>query len=68
MPLPYSVHLRQEAFEFLQDRRKKDREELLSFFRQLGGNPFMTGDFQDPDDSGRPIEGVVLGYFAIYYN
>ena len=67
MALPYSVHLRQEAFEFLQSRKKRERDDVLGFLRQLAANPFIVGDFEESDDAGRPIQGVILGKLGVYF-
>jgi len=65
--MEYEVYLRREAFEFLRQRHRDDREQILSLLRQLGRDPFRRGEFSEHDRSGRAIEGLILRRYAILF-
>jgi hypothetical protein len=49
--MAYEVYLCREAFEFLRQRHRDDREQLLALLRRLGRDPFRRGDFSERDRS-----------------
>lgn len=65
--MEYEVYLRQEVFEFLRQRRRDERDQLLAVLRQLRKDPFRRGDFSERDRSGRDIKGLVVRRFAILF-
>jgi hypothetical protein len=65
--MEYDVYLRGEVFEFLRQRRRDERDQLLTLLRSLGQNPYRHGDFTERDPNGREIEVLVFRRFAILY-
>ena len=65
--MEYEVYLRQEAFDFLRQLPRDDREHLLGLLRQLGRDPFQHGDFSERDLSGRELEGVIIRRYAVLF-
>ena len=45
--------------------RKKNR--ITRLFEHLAENPFLPGDFVEPDDIGRPMQIVIIGRFAVCF-
>jgi hypothetical protein len=43
------------------------QELILKFIRQIGGDPYLLGDFKDSDDTGRPLEVKLVAPYAITY-
>lgn len=43
----------------------RDRQQILTFLHHLGDDPFQTGDYQDQDDTGRPVQIKIIGKFAL---
>lgn len=65
--MEYEVDLRREAFDFLRQLRRDDREHVLGLLRRLGGDPFQSGDFSERDLSGRRLEGVIIHRCAVMF-
>jgi hypothetical protein len=43
------------------------RRQFMQLLRRLEENPFLAGEFQEPDEVGRPLEGVVLREVAVFF-
>jgi len=65
--MEYEVYLRREVLEFLRQRRRDERDQLLTLHWGLGRDPCRRGDFTERDRSGRNIEVLVFRRFAILY-
>ena len=65
--MEYEVYLRREAFDFLRQLRRDDREHLLGLLRRLARDPFQPGDFSERDLSGRQLEGVIIRRYAVLF-
>ena len=65
--MEYEVDLRREVFEFLRQRSRGEQDQLLTPLRTLGRDPYQRGDFTERNRSGRDIEVLVFGRFAILY-
>jgi hypothetical protein len=59
--------LRREAFDFLRQLRRDEREDLLGLLRALARDPFRPGDFSERDGSGREIEVLIIRRYAVVY-
>lgn len=44
------------AVEFLLACRAKQRRQLIRFLDELRANPYLTGDFQEYDDTDRELQ------------
>ena len=65
--MEYEVYLRREVFEFLQQCRREQRNQLLTLFGAIARDPFKHGDFTERDPAGRDIEVLVFQRYAVSY-
>ncbi|EIP96914.1 hypothetical protein OpiT1DRAFT_01341 [Opitutaceae bacterium TAV1] len=61
---PYS---RRGATDFLLLEPKRRQRVILKLIRQLASQPFVRSDYVLPDDSGRPIEHLLIEDFVFSY-
>ena len=40
---------------------------MLAFLESLSGNPSQTGDYEEKDDVGRPVQIKILGDYALTF-
>jgi len=45
----------------------RTKQSILSFLNRLADDPFQTGDYQDKDEVGRPIQIKIIGPYALTY-
>jgi hypothetical protein len=64
---PYSIYLRNEAFDFLTRQPRIRREAVLRHLEILGSDPFRVGDYEERDADGRMIQVVLVRGAAILY-
>lgn len=51
----------------MQRPARRDRELILSFLESLATNPFQKGDYEEMDDTGRPIQIRIIGGYALTF-
>ena len=56
-----------EVLEFVGALRRSDRDLLLARFEAIRNDPARHADFPHRDESGRDLEGHVVGRFAIVF-
>ena len=54
-------------FGFHPSCRPIERSQILKFCDQLRDNPYLEGDYQDADLSGRPLQVKIVRDWAITY-
>jgi hypothetical protein len=47
--------------------RTRDRTQILDFIDSLAVDPHQTGDFEEPDNDGRPMQIKIIGAYALTY-
>ncbi len=60
MSLGYGYAVDDACCEVFHPLPRRQRERLLSFFRQLADHPFTCGDYQDSDARGHHLEVRLL--------
>lgn len=66
-PSGYRFLLAAEAFRFLLTLRAAERQMLDDVFETLARQPFLTGDYQEYDGDGRPMEVLLKGRFLLTF-
>ena len=64
---PYRVFIATEVIAALRKCNATEKSRIARLFDHLAENPFLTGDFVEPDDIGRPIQILIVGRFAICF-
>ena len=62
----YGLYVRYEVYQALRSIGGRDRQRILRFLESLSGDPFREGDYSETDGSGRRIQVVILGKYALY--
>lgn len=55
------------AAEFLLQLPKRRQKQVIALSRQLASQPHLRSDYTLPDDSGRPIEHLLIEEFVFAY-
>lgn len=45
----------------------RERQLITSFLDHLATNPFQVGDYEETDDTGRPVQIKIINTFALTY-
>ena len=45
----------------------RERQLIVSFLDHLASNPYQTGDYEETDDTGRPVQIKIISNFALTY-
>jgi hypothetical protein len=64
--MDYRPYVSLEILDSIRAIRGKRREEILRYFRSLGQNPFMPGDFQITI-AEREVQVKVFGKYSVYF-
>src|SRR5207247_5751204 len=65
--MAYEIYLRSETLDFLHQRRREDRDQILNLLDALENDPFRKGDFAEKDQTSREIEVLIFRRYAILY-
>ncbi len=63
---PYRVMVSIDVLQ-LDRPSRRDRDLILSFLETLRKDPTKSGDYEEHDEEGRPVQIKVLGKFALTY-
>ncbi len=63
---PYKVLVTHEILS-LPRPSAAQRQKMLAFLESLSGNPSQTGDYEEKDDVGRPVQIKILGDYALTF-
>ena len=63
---PYRVLITHEVLT-LEKPAGRDRERIIRFLESLSADPFQPGDYEEKDETGRPIQIKVIGDVALTY-
>ena len=63
---PYTVYINQSALDFA-PRFGTQRNKVMDFIRLLAADPNATGDFSEPDETGRMVQVKVIGRYAVTF-
>ena len=47
--------------------RSRDRSKILDFVDSLASDPHRTGDYEEPDNDGRPVQIKIIGGYALTF-
>ena len=64
---PYRVFIAAEVIANLQTIRGTEKRLIARLLENLAGDPFRMGDFEEHDDTGRPIQILVVGRYAVCF-
>jgi len=64
---PYRVFIASEVIAALRRCNLVEKNRITRLFEHLAENPFLTGDFVEPDNIGRPMQIVIVGRFAVCF-
>ena len=63
----YTLLVANQVSEQIASLSPDTRRRFFRLPRQLEADPFRRGEFQQPDDVGRPLEGVILREIAVFF-
>lgn len=63
---PYKVLISIEVLQ-LERPARRERERILAFLESLADNPGKTGDYEERDEAGRPVQIKIVGDYALTY-
>jgi hypothetical protein len=66
-PTVYRPVFSEGAAQLLIGLPKRRQQRLMDLAVQLAANPFVQSDYSVPDDSGRPIEHLLVEDFVFAY-
>jgi len=64
---PYRVFVAVDVLERLRTCRLQERRQVIRLFEQMSQDPYLTGDYVERDDIGRPIQVIIIGRQAVCY-
>jgi hypothetical protein len=62
----YRVLVTHEVFS-LQKPKARESALILGFLDRLAESPFQTGDYEEKDEVGRPVQIKIIGSFALSF-
>ncbi len=63
----YRVFIALEVIETLRTLTSRERPALTRFIEGLAMNPSRVGDYTEQDETGRPIQVVIVGRHALCF-
>jgi len=63
----YTVFIAHPVLEASRSLPRATQVKPGRLIRKLTEDPFLRGEFQDHDDVGRPLEGVIVGEVAVFF-
>jgi len=63
----FQLYMRHEAMEALRSLPPRNRRAVRDFIETLTQEPGRLGDFQEFDDTGRPLEVTIIGALAVTF-
>lgn len=63
----YTVFIAHPVLEASRSLPRATQVKLGRLIRKLTEDPFVRGEFQDHDELGRPLEGVIMGEVAVFF-
>ena len=65
--MKYQVVAGQETLDFLFACNQRDRQLLAKLFQELALDPCQTGEYEEADDTGRPLQVRLVGNFLVTF-
>jgi hypothetical protein len=65
--MKYRLLVDLEVTEFIQQRPKRVRDELFAHFRRIRDFPSRYSDYQENDETGRPVQISIHAGFSLHY-
>lgn len=66
-PARYEPVFSEGVLAWLVELPRRKQRQVRGLARQLADHPFVRSDYVLPDDSGRPIEHLLMGDFVFSY-
>jgi hypothetical protein len=63
----YALHVRHEVYEAIRNSSRTARDRALAFIESLCADPFHSGDYSEPDATGRDCQVKILGQYALFF-
>ena len=67
MPTSYELYVRHEIYYLLREIPRSSRDRILTFVDSITADPFQSGDYAEPDATGRRCQVRIIGKYAIYF-
>ena len=67
MPEVYELYVRHEVYQIIRDATQQSRTCIIAFVESLSADPFQSGDYSEPDTTGRPCQVKIIGKYAVYF-
>ncbi len=67
MSASYELYVRHEIYHVIRGSSHHSRDRIVAFIESLSSDPFQTGDYSEPDPTGRPCQVKVIGKYAVYF-
>lgn len=67
MLVPYELYVRHEIYHVVQGASRSTRDRIVAFIESLPADPFQSGDYSEPDATGRPCQVKIIGKYAVYF-
>lgn len=63
----YNLVVDLDVLQQLLQASEEQREQVIDLLTRLRRQPFMHGDFREPDDSGRANEVILAGNVLVFF-
>jgi mRNA-degrading endonuclease RelE of RelBE toxin-antitoxin system len=64
---PYRVLIAKEVIASLANFSRREKQRVTQFFETLADDPYRAGDYVEQDETGRPIQVLVVGKIALWF-
>ena len=67
MHTSYELYVRHEVYHAMRSGSRHSRDRIVAFIETLPSDPFQTGDYSEPDPTGRPCQVKIIEKYAVYF-
>jgi mRNA-degrading endonuclease RelE of RelBE toxin-antitoxin system len=64
----YDAYLHLSVSQSIRQLPRRPRNQIIAFLTSLQENPFQDPDYRETASNGTPLEGKVIGQYAITYH